>query len=130
MHINFLCSLDHVPFQGKTVLDSIFGDDIGLLGYRAVPSAQQPHETQEVNEFLEEERVKSEANALMTTNSSLLTILVYYFLSRKVNLMRIPAPSFPTVHYIIARRESLTLDSGVVTIKILGRDNLLFYLNF
>ena len=79
MHINFLCSLDHVPFQGKTVLDSIFGDDIGLLGYRAVPPAQQPHETEEVNEFLEEERVKSGANALMTTNSSLLTIQVLFF---------------------------------------------------
>ena len=77
MHINFLCSLNHVPFQGKTVLDSIFGDDIGL-GYWAVPSAA-PHETQEVNEFLEEERVKSEANALMTTNSSLLTIQVLFF---------------------------------------------------
>ena len=94
--------------QGKSVfyvvLDSIFGDDIGL-GYWAVPSAA-PHETQEVNEFLEEERVKSGANALMTTNSSLLTILlVYYFLSRKVNLMRILAPSFPTVRYIIAQLE-------------------------
>ena len=100
MHINFLCSLDHVPFQGKTVLDSIFGYDIGLLGYRAVPSAQQPHETQEVNEFLEE-GVKSGANALMTT----LSFFSRPVFSRKVNLMMILAPSFPTVHYIMAPQE-------------------------
>ena len=70
------------------------GDDIGLL--RACPH----HETQEVNEFLEK-GVKSGANALMTT----LSFFSRPVFSRKVNLMMILAPSFPTVHYIMAPQE-------------------------
>ena len=82
--------------------------------------------SEEVNEFLEE-GVKSGANALMTT----LSFFSRPVFSRKVNLMMILAPSFPTVHYIMTPQEREFFFNGYseVTIKIVRPDNSIFHPN-